>query len=267
MKYALCQYKILWEDKEKNLLQAKKFIEQAKEKSGDMIFFPEMSFTGFSMNIEGTQESDFESLSIIKEYAVKYGIAIGFGWVKASDTGFKAQNHYTIVDSGGEVILDYIKMHPFSYALEDNYFISGDNLAYCVYKQTAMSVFICYDLRFPEIFQAVSDRVSHIFIPANWPAQRDTQWMALAKARAIENQVYINGINCVGEMDDKYYNGSSFIIDPNGKIVEQLLNKEGLIFGDTDNLVELVRKEFPVKQDRRNKLYADLLWNSRFFVE
>ena len=76
-----------------------------------------MSFTGFSMNIEKTKETNEENINIIKTYALEHKINIGFGWVKSN--GNMAENHYTIINCEGEIILDYIKIHPFSYSGED----------------------------------------------------------------------------------------------------------------------------------------------------
>ena len=62
------------------------------------------------------------------------------------------------------------------------------------------SSFICYDLRLPEVFRAIADFVHAVIVPANWPAKRAEQWKTLLRARAIENQVYVFAVNCVGDM-------------------------------------------------------------------
>ncbi|MEQ8156462.1 MAG: nitrilase-related carbon-nitrogen hydrolase, partial [Clostridiaceae bacterium] len=188
MRAALCQMHIVWEDKIKNYEKAGYYIKEAVSKSAHIILFPEMSFTGFSMNIEKTKELKEETVGVMRKYAEEYGINIGFGWVKGN--GVKAENHYTIINPKGEIILDYIKIHPFSYSGEHKFFISGNELKCCNVKGIGLSAFICYDLRFPEVFQAVSKNVSIIIVPANWPEKRREHWRCLLKARAIENQVY-----------------------------------------------------------------------------
>ncbi|MEQ8199588.1 MAG: nitrilase-related carbon-nitrogen hydrolase, partial [Clostridiaceae bacterium] len=193
----------------------------------------------------------------IRKYAEEYSINIGFGWVKGN--GAKAENHYTIINPKGEIILDYIKIHPFSYSEEDKFFISGNELKFCNVKGIGLSAFICYDLRFPEVFQAVSKNVSIIIVPANWPEKRREHWRCLLKARAIENQVYVLGINCVGENNGLYYSGDSCVIDPSGNVLKEMSYKEGLIIQDIEDNTEKIRREFPVKADRKIKLYKEIL--------
>lgn len=256
MRFGLCQLNIEWENKMQNYEKAKQFIQESKEKGCDIIFFPEMSFTGFSMNIERTQEFQFETVNLMKKYAMFFGISVGFGWVKACGEIKKAENHYTIVNQNGEVISDYIKIHPFSYSSEDKYFIAGNKVVCCDIHNIKISTFICYDLRFPEIFQAISNQATYIFVPANWPGERDSHWVTLAKARAIENQIYICGINCVGNMNGVKYVGNSLIINPDGKVECNLMSEEGIIIHDTNNAPEEMREIFPIKSDRRNKFYS-----------
>jgi len=257
LKVALCQMEIIWEDKIKNYEKANKYIKEAALESADIIFFPEMSFTGFSMNIEKTKEINGETIEFIKRNSIENNISIGFGWVKGNSD--KAENHYSIINSKGDMILDYIKIHPFSYADEDKYFISGNEISHCEINGLGISIFICYDLRFPEIFQSISNKVSLIVIPANWPQERNEHWITLLKARAIENQVYILGINSVGKNNGLCYSGDSCIFDPLGNKLKELSNEEGIIFEDISINIDKLRADFPVKFDRKVNLYKEIL--------
>ena len=256
MKITLCQSNIKWEDKNSNYVAAKKFVEDAAYQNSDLILFPEMSFTGFSMNTTITKEAYHETINQIKEYAVQYQIAIGFGWVK--DCGEKSENHYTVIGKDGIIISDYAKIHPFSYSGEDKKFQGGDQIAFFELDQIMFSTFICYDLRFPEIFQAASKRANVIIVPANWPAKRSEHWKSLLKARAIENQVYIFAINCVGEVGDLQFSGDSCVINPNGDVLKELSGQEGIIEFNLLDDVEDYRNSFQVKNDRREELYCNL---------
>lgn len=253
MKVALYQMNISWEDKEKNYAQVEKKIEEIKKEKIDLFLLPEMSFTGFSMNTLKTKEADGQSIQKVKKIAQKYQVAIGFGWVK--DCGLKAENHYTIIDYKGEILSDYTKIHPFSYSDEDKEFKAGNNIAIFSMKNTVFSSFICYDLRFPEIFQIVSRYAHIVIIPANWPAKRNKHWKCLLQARAIENQIYILAINCVGQINDTYYSGDSCIINPDGERLKTLADKEGVLFYDLQDDVINFRESFPVKNDRREDFY------------
>lgn len=259
IKAALAQTQIVWEDQGRNYEIAGKRIEEAVSQKAEAIFFPEMSFTGFSMNTDATKESDERTIQRMSALARQYQISIGFGWVKncIAICG-KCENHYTVVDSAGTVLSDYAKLHPFSYSGEDFKFQGGSALTRFALKGIPCSSFICYDLRFPEIFQAVSKNVHMIIVPANWPAKRREHWKALLRARAIENQVYILAVNCVGEIGGVSYMGDSCIIDPDGDVRAELSGTEGMMVLELTDDVEQFRGEFPVKRDRRESFYAKL---------
>lgn len=277
MKTAICQLEIIWEDKAANLKKAAAFLESAAAQGAELILFPEMSLTGFSMHTERTAEQPDEtgfgeSVRQMSELARRAHIAAGLGWVKSvvqsdnlTETSIeksgiqKAENHYTIIGPDGMVLADYTKMHPFGFAGEDLYFSSGTSLEIFEAAGRRCSCFICYDLRFPEIFQAVSAEAEIIFVPANWPARRREHWNSLLKARAIENQVYMLGINCVGEQEGQRYCGDSQIIAPTGEVIAFLSEQEGLLLCEIPDDVAGIRADFPVRRDRKPDLYAEFL--------
>ena len=98
-----------------------------------------------------------------------------------------------------------------------------------------------------------------IIVPANWPAKRRDHWRTLLRARAIENQVYILAVNCVGEIGGISYTGDSCVIGPDGDARAELSGTEGMIVWELSDDVERLRREFPVKRDRRETFYAELL--------
>lgn len=256
IKIALYQMHIIWEDKEANYLLLESKLKELKDKKTELLLLPEMSFTGFSMNTDVTKESHMETVSKMAEYAKQYHIAIGFGWVK--DCGEKSENHYSIVSENGKVLSDYAKIHPFSYSGEDKKFQGGGRIEHFKLKGIPFSSFICYDLRFPEIFQIASKEANVILVPANWPEKRREHWRCLLQARAIENQVYILAVNCVGEIGGVDYSGDSCVINPNGEILMEPLVGEGeLEYSLTDDVNEF-RTMFQVKNDRREELYCVL---------
>ena len=254
MRIALYQMSIAWEDKAANMAKVEERLKEAAAQQTDILLLPEMSFTGFSMNTDVTGETGEETVENVKSLAVKYGVAMGFGWVK--DCGEKAENHYTIVDKSGVCLSDYVKLHPFSFAGEDRKFRGGERLTAFELDGIPCSNFICYDLRFPEIFQIASKSAHVIIVPANWPAKRSSHWKTLLQARAIENQVYILAVNCVGQMDGLYYSGDSCIVDPDSRVLRMISDEEGLIIYDLVDDVEQYRERFPVKKDRREELYS-----------
>jgi predicted amidohydrolase len=257
MRIAIAQTNIYLEDKSYNLKKAAIFISDAANNDADLIIFPEMSFTGFSMNIMKNGEEKEETIAIMKKLAVQYNISILFGWVEKQE-GY-GKNHGTIVMKDGTVCLDYIKIHPFSYAMEDKHYIAGDHIEIVKLNEMNISTFICYDLRFPEIFQAVSKQADIIIVIANWPQARENHWNCLLQARAIENQSYLIGVNCVGNQNTILYSGNSCMIDPEGKILISNRGEETLLIYDIENNVQKYRQGFPIKKDRKIELYRRIL--------
>ena len=260
MKVAVCQSHIYWEDKIHNIEVACTYIGQAKEAGADLIVFPEMSFTGFSMNLpvveETMEDGSFYTIAKMQKLSQFYKIHVGFGWVKKGEKA--AENHYTILNPEGEIISDYIKIHPFSYANEHLYFSQGEQLSFFEIKEQMVSTFICYDIRFPEVFQVASKKAEVIVVAANWPAARKEHFSTLLKARAIENQCYIVASNCVGVMQGEYFSGNSCIIAPDGTLINTMEDMEGLIIAELTMDVKEYRKSFPFKQDRQESLYYKL---------
>ena len=262
MKIALGQLQLNWENKEKNIKRAESYLSCLADQKVDLFCLPEMSLTGFSMHTERTKEDHKETVARIRELAVMYDIAVGVGWVK--DAGARCENHYSIVTPDGE-ILDYAKIHPFSYGGEDAYFQGGASLPVCTFAGFCMGVQICYDLRFPEPFQLLSRQADLIFVPANWPAKRRTHWKCLLKARAIENMSYIFGINCAGEMGGQYYAGDSMGYAPDGNelpfeefCLPDAVPEEKVLILQVERGAEVYREQFPIKDDRRDALYLKL---------
>ena len=296
MRVALYQMNIIWENKDENLKKLKDVLETLGQKNVDLLLMPETSLTGFSMNTDLTGEDNFETVENIKKLATEYGLAIGVGWVKkvtneANDASYHnrendksmtqvlCENHYSIVGpdavdgfDGADkpdildvpMMLDYAKIHPFSYSGEDKYFVGGDYQDFLFYKDFNISTAVCYDLRFPEIFQAMSKKADLIIVPANWPAARLEHWNKLLMARAIENQCYIAGVNCVGDIDGTNYAGGTEMINPLGEIVlpDEMIgyeNDETVFIYNLENDVEKAREAFPVKKDRREDLYLSFM--------
>ncbi len=258
MRVGLCQLDIAWEDKQNNRSRVKHYIEEAAAVGVNLLLFPEMTLTGFSMDISKTAELNNETIEFFGEQANSYHINVGFGWVEAIQS--KARNHYSVISARGNLLSDYVKIHPFSYAGENEFFIPGNKVEYFTIDGIGISTFICYDLRFPEVFQAISNRTDMIIVAANWPEPRKEHWRSLLKARAIENQTYIVGVNCVGQKGGLSYTGNSMVIDPEGGIVTEVENNEELIIADIiPDKVKAYREQFPLKTDRRVELYKSIL--------
>ena len=251
MRIGLYQSNIIWENKEKNIEKLKKLLSVNKDEV-DIVLLPEMSFTGFSMNTIITGEENDETKDIISKLCIENSIAIGFGWVKNKND---SENHYTVIDKTGKTVLDYIKIHPFSFSGEKDFFVGGDRVSLCECFDFLVSTAICYDLRFPELFRIASKTAHIIIVPASWPKSRNDHWEVLLRARAIENQIYIIGINCVGKIGGIEYCGNSCIISPDGTVLVSSYGSESLIKYEIVDDVWDYRDRFPTYRDRKDTLY------------
>lgn len=258
MRIALAQMNIEFENKLKNKEKCLNFIKEAKDKASDLILFPEMTLTGFSMKTNNISEDNNETLNWFKSKASDYKLFIGFGHVVKEAN--KCENRFTIVSPKGEELLTYAKIHPFSYSSEDKYYEGGNTIVYTQIEDFNVSPFICYDLRFPEIFQIASKECHLITVAANWPKSRRDNWITLLRARAIENQCYIAGVNVIGFIDGFEYSGDSIIIDPIGNVIAKGEAKEQLIVTNiSQKEVMRFRAHFPIKNDRREQLYKSII--------
>lgn len=276
MRVALGQIDMIWENRDASISHSISMIEEASKNGADVIIFPEMSFTGFSMNAEGIAE-DFEhsvTLERMKALAVKYGIAIGFGLAVKEPAGCEQEdkmasenpdankdsmiyyNYFSLVDKEGEVVSHYAKMHPFTYGGETDVYQKGARIVSVPFLGRHISLFICYDLRFPEIFQIASSKSDIMFVIANWPAVRREHWKTLLRARAIETQSYVVGVNTVGNRDNTEYSGDSMAVDAIGNILGELPDREGVLIVDLEDRAWSLRNKFNTREDRREQLYA-----------
>jgi predicted amidohydrolase len=157
----------------------------------------------------------------------------------------------------GQVIARYIKNHPFSFAKENEYYHPGNDQSIFEIDYTKCSMFICYDLRFPELFRMVARSVKIIFVIANWPEIRQAHWESLLKARAIENQCFIVGVNRIGkDGNGLVYAGGSLVCDPSGNERSRGGKQQEYISTELDvSDVDCIRKKFPFLQDMKYITY------------
>lgn len=261
MRIALAQTDIVWEDKKANRQTAKTMIEKAARNSCNIIIFPEMSLTGFSMNIDVIAEpaDSSETIEFFSEQALENNIFICFG-AALIDSDSKIRNYAVISDNNGHIVSKYAKIHPFSHGVESKYFTGGDHIEWFNLNSTTTSQFVCYDARFPEIFQAASYKSKLIIVIACWPDIRTYHWETLLKARALENQCFIAAVNRTGKEMKYSYNGHSAVFSPYGKIITEIREDEALIISDFDiNESDDYRKAFEMKSDRRPDIYKKYL--------
>ena len=248
MRIGLAQLNVLWEMKKENFSRAEKFIKKASHKKCDLIVFPEMFNTGFSMNIPSIAEGkNGQTSKFLSMQAKKYDISIIAGYAVKGLEGKKGLNQGVAYNQHGKRVATYTKMHSFSFAKEDQYYSAGTKVETFDLEGLSSSIFICFDLRFPEVFRRVAKSVQAIFVIANWPSTRIEHWEALLKARAIENQCFVIGVNRTGKDGNGiHYSGRSKILGPLGNDICSAGQKEGLLIGEiVPHEVLEIRQKFP----------------------
>jgi len=260
MKLATVSLNQIWEDKKANLKVCEDFVIQASKANVELIIFPEMTLTGFSININRISEIENNSETIVKfkDLAKEYKIAIVFGLVIKDNE--KALNQSIFVDENGNILGKYTKIHPFSLSGENKYFNAGKELSIIKYKEHNIGLTICYDLRFPELYSAYAKNCNMIINIANWPKKRIDHWNTLLKARAIENQLFIIGVNRIGiDGNNLEYQESSNIFDANGETVK-FQEKENMKIYDINKLfIKEFKNKFNTTSDRKIEFYKGVL--------
>ena len=260
MRIATVSLDQIWENKGENLTLCQTYIEKASKEAMDLIIFPEMTLTGFSTNIDAIKEDEkrSETIASFQKLAKQYKVAIIFGIVISDRT--KALNKGIFIDEYGNILNTYSKIHPFSFAGEDQYFNHGTTLNTVDFKNHKIGLTICYDLRFPELYSILAKQCDIIINIANWPKKRIDHWNTLLKARAIENQLYIIGVNRTGIDGNKLeYEESSYIFNANGEKIQYTQKELMKFFNIHKEWTIDFKHQFSTIQDRNEKLYKELL--------
>ena len=261
MKVALVSLDQKWEDKAHNLERCRALAARASQLGAELVVYPEMTLTGFTMNTSLSAEDpeNSPSLAAFSSLAQRHGVWLIAGLVLGK-VG-KPANTLVAFDPDGREHARYAKMHPFSFAGENRHFRSGDALSTIRIGEFVLGLSICYDLRFPELYSAMAASCDILVNIANWPRPRLAHWRTLLRARAIENQVYVIGVNRTG-MDGAghEYEASSAVVDANGDFVDAVARDEEVDLYEVSrqDLMEF-RAGFSTRQDRVPHLYRQLI--------
>jgi predicted amidohydrolase len=236
MNISCCQLDIAWEDKEANFGKVEALLAGAMPERGSLVLLPEMFATGFSMNVAGIAEdaADGPTVQFLSRLAAKLGVYLAGGLVTRDRDGM-GRNVLAVIGPDGQRIADYTKIHPFSVGEENRHYVGGERVCTFGWEGATVSPFICYDLRFPEVFRAgMRAGAEVLLVIANWPQARIEHWVTLLRARAIENQAYVAGVNRCGNDPKLVYTGRSIIVDPHGAILADAGSMEGVIHAGVD---------------------------------
>jgi len=218
----LLQCDLHWEDPLKNRSQIGAYLEKVND--ADLIILPEMFSTGFSVASTHLAETMAgETLTWMKSVSKKKETVL-CGSIMIKEQGH-IFNRFLWVEPKGRV-LHYDKRHLFNLIEEEKHFSAGTDRLIVEYQGWKICPMICYDLRFPVFARNDVDYDMLLFV-ANWPERRIAAWDTLLKARAIENQAYVIGVNRVGVDGYKaLYSGHSQVIDADGDLISMAPENE-----------------------------------------
>ena len=221
MKVVMLQTDISWAKADENIRHAQQLMDDAP--GADLYVLPEMWSTGFATQPDGiaTDEADNAALRWMQQTAKTRQCAISGSLAIRATDGTLRNRHYFVDGRAGKTYY-YDKHHLFTYGGEDRSYTPGQQHTIVNYMGFRLLLLTCYDLRFPCWSRYADGReYDAIICVANWPSSRQSAWQLLVRARAIENQCYMIGVNRVGADQRCHYIGASAVIDVTGHTVAQ----------------------------------------------
>lgn len=270
MKIGLCQMMVSKSSKSDNVKRAKEAIYKAVNKGADMVALPEMFNCYYNIKYfrEYAERGDCmgETLNMLSSAAREMETYIVGGSIPEVDDKGKVYNTSFVFNDKGQLIGKHRKMHLFDIDIKDKITFKesevltpGDKVTVIDTKWGKIGVAICYDVRFPELMRLMAlQGAKIIFIPASFNTTTGpSHWELLFRSAAVENQLYTVGISPARNMNYSYASyGNSLVVDPWGKILNILDEKEGILLSEIDlEYIYEVRKSIPVFQHRREDLY------------
>jgi omega-amidase len=263
LRVALGEYDTGWHDPETSLDRVARLTERAATAGADLVVLPEMCATGFTMEAERYAESlGGPSAVRLSEMARHHRVHLLAGLATRGEGEGEGDpvcyNSALLLAPDGARVGEYRKQRLYAHAGEDRHYRSGTGPRVFEVGGVRIAPFICYDLRFPELFREVGPKVDALVVIANWPVARRAHWDVLVRARAIENQCYVVAVNRTGRGGGLEYDGGSAAYDPMGRRLDG--TEGGLAGRPADGLpvVEIdpaevgrVRSELPFTEDRR----------------
>ena len=260
------------DDVEANFQTIYRLCEHAKQRGAQLVCFPE-NFAFLSKD-QAAKASMAEPLDgpLFARYrgiARKFGLEISFGGFQELASQRRVFNTHVVVDASGEIASTYRKIHLFVVDLPDG--TQFDESADCEAggaittfpsSVAKLGLSICYDLRFPELYQAL--RAQHaelLLVPAAFTAETGkAHWEVLLRARAIENQCYVAAAAQYGlHYPGRATHGHAMIVDPWGSVIAQCSDVESLTFAEIDlDYLNKIRTHMPVMSHKRPDLFSDV---------
>ncbi|WBB57841.1 carbon-nitrogen family hydrolase [Streptomyces sp. WMMC500] len=228
---------------------------RAEEGSG-LVVLPELWHLGafaYDDFATGAETLDGPTAAAMAAAARDAGVWLHAGSVVERDASGTLFNTSLLYAPDGSLARTYRKIHRYGFDRGEAVLMgAGDELVTAPLPDTVAGLATCYDLRFPELFRALTDKGAQTFvIPAGWPAERRAHWRLLLRARAVENLAYVLACSTAGTTGGVAQAGHSMIVDPWGEILAEAGEGEEVLRAELDPArVTKTREEFPALRDR-----------------
>ncbi len=252
-------------DLEYNRGKAYRLIKEAALKGANMVCLPELFTSGYNPDAIGwkwhhfSEDDKGQTLKELCVLARELKICIIAPMAERRQLPGVFYNSAIFINEDGCILGSYAKTHLTQ--TERHYFKPGDSLNVFTTRFGKIGILICYDILFPEIVRQLTLAGAElIFLPSAWRAVEEDIWDIILPARALENTVFLAGINRVGVEGDINLFGGSCIIDPRGRILEKGKRMEEDLIIKTINLSDLSRFRFdlPYLRDLNCDLYQNI---------
>jgi predicted amidohydrolase len=252
MRIAAVQHDIVWEDRDANFERLAPRIGRAVGAGAELVLLTETFSTGFSMTPGIGEPEDGPSARFLAGQAAEHGVWVAGTCPEIAPGEELPYNSFVLAGPDGTVHR-YRKLHPFTHAGEHERFRAGEKPVTVEVGGLRITPFICYDLRFADVFWKAAPETDVYLVPANWPSPRRQHWQTLLQARAIENQAYVVGCNRVGTAGDgTEHVGDSRIVSPMGELLATAAAVETVVLADVDAAeVTATRDRLRFLADRR----------------
>lgn len=247
---ALGEYDTGWHDPKTSIAAASRLVKRVAEVGADVVILPELATTGATTEGDRAVPVDSADVDALRAIAKSHQMWIIAGIALREARGACAVNAAIAIDQSGEIAAIHRKRRLFALGGEDRDFTPGNDSTVVDINGVKLGLFICYELRFPELFGLIASQVDAMAVVANWPANRQEHWDALLRARAIENQCFMIGVNRTGHADGLSYIGGSTVFDPWGdRLSPTPVHAIRIATIDTGRVRKL-REEYPFLRDR-----------------
>jgi predicted amidohydrolase len=252
MRIAAVQHDIVWEDREANFERLAPRVARAVGAGAELVLLTETFSTGFSMTPGIGEPEGGPSSQFLADRAAEHGVWVAGTCPEIADGEELPYNSFVLAGPDGTTHR-YRKLHPFTHAGEHERFRAGEKPVTVQVGGLRITPFICYDLRFADVFWRAAPETDVYLVPANWPSPRRLHWQTLLQARAIENQAYVVGCNRVGTAGDgTEHVGDTRIVSPMGELLATAAGVETIVLADVDAAeVTATRDRLRFLADRR----------------